>query len=156
MNFVADRLANGTRFRALTVVDVFAREALAIEIEPRLKGEDVVATLDRIMDTRGRPTFMLADNGNESSGRILGIWVHHHEVRIDLGRPGKPMDNCYAATFNGWLRDECLNEHRFESLGPARQIMWLCGYPDRQERGGSPHRPSRPCASRGLPRATVR
>jgi len=73
MDFVADQLANGTRFRALTVVDVFTREALATEVGQRLKGEDVVATLDRIMSTRGTPRFLFVDNGSEFSGRMLDL-----------------------------------------------------------------------------------
>lgn len=123
MDFVADQLANGTRFRALTVVDVFTREALAIEVGQRLKGEDVVATLDRILSTRGKPKFLFVDNGSEFSGRMLDLWAYHHKVRIDFSRPGKPTDNCYVETFNGSLRDECLNVHWFESLDQARQII---------------------------------
>mgnify|MGYP001047015177 CR=1 FL=1 len=116
MDFVADQLANGTRFRALTVVDVFTREALAIEIGQRLKGEDVVATLDRIMSTRGNPKFLFVDNGSEFSERMLDLWAYHDKVRIDLSRPGKPTDNCYVETLNRSPRDECLNVHWFESL----------------------------------------
>jgi len=123
MNFVADQLANGTRFRALTVVDVFTRDAPAIEVGQRLKGEDVVATLDRIMSVRAKPRYLFVDNGSEFSGRMLDLWAYHHKVRIDFSRPGKPTDNCYVETFNGSLRDECLNVHWFESLGQARQII---------------------------------
>ena len=123
MDFVADQFANGTRFQALTVMDVFTREALAIEVGQRLKGEDVVATLDRILSTRGKPKFLFVDNGSEFSGRMLDLWAYHHKVRIDFSRPGKPTDNCYVETFNGSLRDECLNVHWFESLGQARQII---------------------------------
>ena len=123
MDFVADQLANGVKFRALTVVDVFTREALAIEVGQRLKGEDVVATLDRIITHRGKPKYLFVDNGSEFSGRMLDLWAYHHKVRIDFSRPGKPTDNCYVETFNGSLRDECLNVHWFASLGQARQII---------------------------------
>lgn len=123
MDFVADQLANGTKFRALTVVDVFTREALAIEVGQRLKGEDVVATLDRIMGARGKPKHLFVDNGSEFSGRMLDLWAYHHKVRIDFSPPGKPTDNFYVETFNGSLRDECLNLHWFESLGQAREII---------------------------------
>lgn len=51
------------------------------------------------------------------------LWAYHHKVRIDFSRPGKPTDNCYVETFNGSLRDECLNVHWFESLGQAREII---------------------------------
>lgn len=123
MDFVADQLANGVRFRALTVVDVFTREALAIEIGQRLKGEDVVATLDRIRIKGRKPKYLFVDNGSEFSGRMLDLWAYHHKVRIDFSRPGKPTDNSYVETFNGSLRDECLNVHWFETLGQAREII---------------------------------
>ena len=123
MDFVADQLANGMRFRALTVVDVFTREALAIEVGQRLKGEDVVATLDRVTRDRRKPRYLFVDNGSEFSGRMLDLWAYHHKVRIDFSRPGKPTDNSYVETFNGSLRDECLNVHWFESLGQAREII---------------------------------
>ena len=119
MDFVADQLACGTKFRALTVVDVFTREALAIEVGQRLKGEDVVRTLDRILQMRSKPKYLFVDNGSEFSGRMLDLWAYRHKVRIDFSRPGKPTDNGHIETFNGSLRDECLNVHWFESLAEA-------------------------------------
>jgi putative transposase len=123
LDFVADQLADGRKFRELTVVHVYTREALAIEIGPRLRGEDVVATLDRVALQRHRPNYLFVDNGSEYSGRLLDLWAYHHKVRIDFSRPGKPTDNCYVETFNGSLRDECLNVHWFETLDQAREII---------------------------------
>jgi len=123
LDFVADQLADGRKFRALTVVDVYTREALAIEIGSRLRGEHVVATLDRIALQRRKPHYLFVDNGSEFSGRLLNLWAYHHKVRIDFSRPGKPTDNCYMETFNGSLRDECLNVHWFETLDQARAII---------------------------------
>jgi putative transposase len=123
LDFVADQLANGRRFRALTVLDVFTREALAIEVGVRLRGDDVVATLDHVLQQRGTPSYLFVDNGGEFSGRILDLWAYHHKVRIDFSRPGKPTDNCYVETFNGSLRDECLNVHWFETLDQARKMI---------------------------------
>jgi putative transposase len=123
LDFVADQLADGRRFRALTVVDVFTREALAVEVGIRLRGEDVVATLDRVAEQRRRPGYLFVDNGSEFSGRLLDLWAYHHKVRLDFSRPGKPTDNCYIETFNGSLRDECLNVHWFETLDQAREII---------------------------------
>jgi putative transposase len=51
---------------------------------------------------------------------LLDLWAYHHGVRIDFSRPGKPTDNCFVETFNGSLRDECLNVHWFESLEDAK------------------------------------
>jgi putative transposase len=81
LDFVADQLANGRRFRALTVVDVFTREALAIEVGVRLRGEDVVATLDHVLQQRGEPSYLFVDNGGEFSGRILDLWAYRITTR---------------------------------------------------------------------------
>ena len=119
MDFVADQLVNGDRFRALTIVDVFSREALAIEVGKQLRAENVVGVCNRLVAQRGAPKRVFADNGSEFSGRMFDLWAYHHGVQIDFSRPGKPTDNCFIETFNGSLRDECLNVHWFESLEEA-------------------------------------
>lgn len=120
MDFVADQLANGQRFRALTIMDVFSREALAIKVDQRLRGEHVVEACNRLVAQRRAPKRIFVDNGSEFSGRLLDLWAYHHGVRIDFSRPGKPTDNCFIESFNGSLRDECLNVHWFETLEDAR------------------------------------
>lgn len=130
LDFVHDQLSNGQKFRALTVVDVFSREALAIEVGHRLRGEHVVEVLNRLTRQRGAPRYLFADNGAEFSGHVVDLWAYHHQVRIDFSRPGKPTDNAYIETFNGSLRDECLNLHWFETLEEARQLIeaWRIDY----------------------------
>ncbi|CAM3254728.1 IS3 family transposase [Burkholderia ubonensis] len=123
LDFVADQLANGTRLRALTVVDIYSREALAIEIGRRLRGEDVVAVLNRLVAQRRAPKFLFADNGSEFSGRLMDMWAYHQKVHLDFSRTGKPKDNNFIETFNGSFRDECLNLHWFESLEEARRVI---------------------------------
>lgn len=123
MDFVADQLADGTKFRTLTIVDVFTKEALAIEVGKRLRGEDVVATLNRLVMRRPAPMYLFVDNGAEFSGRLLDLWAYHYHARIDFSRPGKPTDNCHIETFNGSFRDECLNLHWFETLAEAKAII---------------------------------
>ena len=123
LGFVSDQLANGMRFRALTVVDVCTREALAIEVGQRLGGEHVVAVLNRLVAQRRAPKYLFVDNGSEFSGRLLDLWAYHCKTRIDFSRPGKPTDNCYVETFNGSLRDECLNLHWFETLADAKATI---------------------------------
>jgi putative transposase len=120
MDFVADELTNGQRFRALTVVDVFSREALAIQVGQRLRGEDVVGVCNRLVAQRRAPKRIFVDNGSEFSGRLMDLWAYHHGVRIDFSRPGKPTDNSFVESFNGSLRDECLNVHWFETLEEAK------------------------------------
>jgi putative transposase len=121
MDFVADQLTNGQRFRALTIVDVFSREALAITVGQHLRGEHVVDTCNQLVARRRAPKRVFVDNGSEFSGRLLDLWAYHHGVQIDFSRPGKPTDNCFVETFNGSLRDECLNVHWFESLEDAKE-----------------------------------
>ncbi len=123
LDFVADQLADGRRFRALTIMDIFTRESLAIEVGQRLKGEDVVATLNEIRLTRGLPKFLFCDNGSEFTSQIMDLWAYHHQVRIDFSRPGKPTDNAHVESFNGTLRAECLDVHWFASLTEAKQVI---------------------------------
>ena len=119
MDFVSDQLTNGTRFRALTVIDVFTREALTIRVGQRLRAEHVVEECNRLVARRGSPVRIFVDNGSEFSGRLLDLWAYHHQVQIDFSRPGKPTDNSFVESFNGSFRDECLNVHWFETIDDA-------------------------------------
>jgi len=120
MDFVADQLVDGTRFRALTIVDVYTREALDIVVGQRLRAEHVVEACNRLVAKRGSPVRIFVDNGSEFSGRLFDLWAYHRKATIDFNRPGKPTDNCFVETFNGSLRDECLNVHWFETIDEAR------------------------------------
>ena len=130
LDFIHDQLSNGDKFRALTVVDVFSREGLAIEVGQRLRGEHVVEVLNRLVRQRGAPKYLFADNGAEFTGHLVDLWAYHHRTRIDFSRPGKPTDNAFIETFNGSLRDECLNVHWFETLAEARCLIetWRLDY----------------------------
>lgn len=123
MDFVADQLGHGGKFRVLTVVDVFTRQALAVEAGNRLRGEHVVEVLNRLVVRHGAPRYVFVDNGSEFTGRIMDMWAYHHGTRIDFSRPGKPTDNSFVETFNGSLRDECLNVHWFASLAEAKSVL---------------------------------
>jgi len=130
LDFVSDELNRGQRFRALTVVDVYTREALAIDVGIRLRGEHVVETLNRLVMQHGKPKFLFADNGAEFTSRLMDMWAYHHGTRIDFSRPGKPTDNAFIESFNGSFRDECLNVHWFESIEHARDVIerWRVDY----------------------------
>ncbi|WP_369805999.1 IS3 family transposase [Sphingobium sp. 15-1] len=123
LDFVHDQLSGGEKFRMLTVVDIFSREALAIEVGQRLRGEHVAEVLNRLVRQRGAPRYLFADNGGEFTGRVVDLWAYHHNVRIDFSRPGKQTDNADIETFNGSLRDECLNVHWFRSIAEARRLI---------------------------------
>jgi putative transposase len=122
MDFVSDALFDGKNFRALTVVDNFTRECLAIEVAPSLTGEDVVRVLTRIGQDPGEyPTRTQADNGPEFVSLILDKWAYESGVTLDFSRPGKPTDNPFVESFNGSFRDKCLNTNWFMSLDDARK-----------------------------------
>lgn len=123
LDFIHDELSNGQKFRALTVVDVFSREGLAIEVGQRLRGEHVVSVLNRLVRQRAAPKYLFADNGAEFTGQLVDLWAYHHGTRIDFSRPGKPTDNAFIETFNGSLRDECLNVHWFATVAEASTLI---------------------------------
>lgn len=120
MDFVADNLFDGRKLRMLTVVDCYSRESLAIHVGQSLKGEDVVRVLNQIAQERGRPQTIKADNGSEFISKVMDKWAYEKGVEIDFSRPGKPTDNAMVESFNGRLRQECLNEHWFMSLDDAK------------------------------------
>ena len=120
MDFVSDQLHGGKRFRALTVVDVFTRECLAIRTGQKLSGVEVVQILTAIAKERCVPKRIFCDNGSEFQGRLVDMWAYQHKVSMEFSRPGKPTDNAYIESFNGSFRDECLNTHWFSTLDDAR------------------------------------
>jgi putative transposase len=122
MDFVADALFDGRRFRALTLVDNYSRECLEIEVGASLKGEDVVRVMERMKLTRGSlPQRIKVDNGSEFISKALDKWAVENKVMLDFSRPGKPTDNAFIESFNGSFRDECLNVNWFLSLEDARE-----------------------------------
>ncbi len=123
LDFVADQLTDGRRFRALTIVDVFTRESLAIEVGQRLKGTDVVEILNRLRFNRSAPKTLFCDNGSEFTSQIMDLWAYQNGVKIDFSRPGKPTDNAFVESFNGTLRAECLDTHWFGTLAEAKESI---------------------------------
>ena len=121
MDFVADSLFNGHRFRALTVVDNYSRECLAIEAGQSMTGAEVAAVIGRLVRERGAPDRIQCDNGSEFISRALDKWAYDNGVTMDFSRPGKPMDNAMIESFNGSFRDECLNVNWFLSMEDARE-----------------------------------
>jgi putative transposase len=137
LDFVADQRADGRRFRALRLLDVFTRESLAIEAGPSLKGEDVAKVLNRTKAQRGAPKMLFCHNGSEFPSQAMDLWAHQDGVRIDFSRPGKPTDNAHVDAFNGTSQQECLNAHWFMMLSEAKEIIeaWRREYNE-----GRPHR----------------
>jgi len=121
MDFVSDCVSTGKVIRMLTVVDDYTRECPAIEVDTSLGGLRVRRVLDRMASERGLPEAIVLDNGPEFRGRALAAWSEERGVRLEFIQPGKPAQNAYAESFNGRLRDECLNANWFTSLSDARR-----------------------------------
>jgi len=130
LDFVMDTLVSGRRFRILTMVDDFTRECLGLVADTSLTGPRVVRELDRIIETRGCPRMIVSDNGTELTSNAVLAWQQEHSVEWHYIAPGKPMQNGFVESFNGRLRDECLNEHLFTNLSEARRIIeaWRIDY----------------------------
>jgi putative transposase len=123
MDFVSDRLEDGHYFRTLTVVDVFTRECLTLHADRHLSGRKVAHALEQIGTARGLPKEITVDNGTEFFSKAMDAWCHRRGVRLDFIRPGRPTENGYIESFNGKLRDECLNAELFLDLVDARRKL---------------------------------
>jgi len=134
MDFVHDTLADGRPFRMLTVVDNWSRCSPLLEVGFRMSGERVGQALDRGLGDGSRPRSITVDHGTEFQSRALEDWAYRHGVKLDFIRPGKPVENAFIESFNGRLRDKCLNVHQFRSLEAARAIIEAWRLDDNQHR----------------------
>jgi putative transposase len=130
LDFVSDALDDGRRFRVLNVVDDFTRECLAAVVDTSLSGARVVRELGELIARRGRPCMIVSDNGTEFVSRAILRFAEDTGIEWHYIAPGKPIQNAFVESFNGRLRDECLNEHAFASLAEARRIIeaWRTDY----------------------------
>jgi putative transposase len=112
------------------VIDTFTRECLATTVGPKLKSENVVETLTKIVRERGVPSRIFCDNGSEFADWITDLWAYTKRVIPAFSRPGKPTENAFIRSFNGSFRDECLNLHWFKDYKDANiQIeSWRSDY----------------------------
>ena len=120
MDFASDCLHDGRWFRVFTLVDHFSRVSPAIEVGSSVTGKRVVAVLERLAKAHGLPRVITTDNGTEFTSRAVDEWAHRSGVKLDFIRPGKPIENAYIESFNGRLRQECLNQCWFSSLEDAK------------------------------------
>lgn len=120
MDFVFDRVATGRAIKCVAIVDDATHEAIAVVPEHSIGGDHLVRILDRVCAQRGKPRIIRTDNGKEFTSRAMLTWAHRNGIALRLIEPGKPTQNAYIESFNGRLRDECLNEHWFVSLQQAR------------------------------------
>ena len=138
MDFIFDRVASGRSLKCLGIVDDGTHEAVTIHPEHALGGDHLVRILNRICHERGYPRIIRTDNGKEFTGKAMLNWAHDHGVTLRLIEPGKPNQNAYIESFNGRLRDECLNEHWFRNIRHARELIeaWRNEYNEERPKKG--------------------
>jgi putative transposase len=123
-DFVSDKLSDGRGIRILTVIDQFTRECIWLEVDRSMSGPKVVAALTRAITERGAgPRSITLDNGSEFAGRAMEAWAIQTGVQLCFIRPGRPVENGFIESFNGRLRDECLNVEWFTTLSQAREKL---------------------------------
>jgi putative transposase len=120
IDFVSDGLASGRRFRCFTVIDSCTRESFTITVAYSLPSTAVIAAVESIIARRGKPIRLSLDNGSEFRSRAFDAWAADHHIELLFIQPGKPIQNAHIESFNGRLRDECLNQHWFLSLRDAQ------------------------------------
>lgn len=123
MDFISDSLFTGRRFRTLNIVDSYTRECIAVEVDTSLPGRRVIRALDKLKWYRGLPQEVVIDNGLEFTCKEIKTWARNNKVKLKFIDPGKPIQNAIVESFNGKLRDECLNEHWFRNLFDAKKTI---------------------------------
>ena len=122
-DFVQDACANGQRLKILTITDEFTRESVAIEVATRIQARHVIAVLAQVFRDRGAPAYVRSDNGPEFVAQAVQRWLQAQQVQTVYIEPGRPWQNPYGESFNGRLRDECLNVEWFRNLHEARVVI---------------------------------
>ena len=134
MDVVHYQWFDGRPFRALTVVDQWSRQSPILATGFSLTGRSVVAALERVAMQTTLPVSITVDHGTEFMSKALEAWAFYRGVQLDFTRPGKPTDNSHIESFNGRLRDECLNVHQFTSLDHAKTVIEAWRIDDNEHR----------------------
>ncbi len=157
MDFVSDMIASGQRIRALTLIDLHSRECMAIEIAANLPSRSVTQVLARVIRYRSKPRMITTDNGPEFASNHMDAWAYARGIEIDFIHPGRPVENGFIESFNGRLRDECLNANWFLSLDDAKKAVeaWRRDYNEVRPHSSLGHLPPATYVASGKrPRAT--
>ena len=145
-DFVAALTHDGRNLKILTLIDEYTRECLALRVERRLGSEEVIVTLAAVMTTQGIPAHLRSDNGPEFIAKELRKWLGGVGAAPLYIEPGSPWENGYCESFNGKLRDECLNGEIFYSLREAQIVIeqWRIEYNTRRPHSALGYRPPAP------------
>ncbi len=129
-DFLSERLENGRLMKLLVVIDEFTRECLAIDVNRKLKGPDVVEVLRYLFAVRGEPAFIRSDNGPEFASNAVKKWLKASGVKTLFVAPGSPWENGYVESFNSKFRDELLDRELFLHIVELRYIAdrWRMDY----------------------------
>ena len=120
MDFVADQLSNGRRFRVLNIEDDFTREMVGQLVSVSISGRMAARFLTELVESRGKPVSIVCDNGTEFTSKAMFFWSKESNVKLHFIQPGKPTQNAFVESLNGKFRNECLNQHWFRTLQEAR------------------------------------
>lgn len=137
MDFIHDRVEDGKKIRILAIMYLFSRECMSIVADYSMTAEKVVSGLERLRESGYRPDIITVDNGSEFISKKLDAWAWENKVKLDFIRPGKPEDNTFIESYNGRLRDGCLNAHMFNSLEDVRLQLeaWRIDYNTKRPHG---------------------
>jgi putative transposase len=127
---MADRLGNGERFRTLNAIDGATRECVGVAVERSFPSHRVTDYLDRWIARRGKPAAIQLDNGTEFTANVFDAWAYERGIALHFITPGRPTENSFIESFNGKLRDECLNASWFDTIDQARSEIedWRTDY----------------------------
>lgn len=133
-DFVFDACANGQKLKCLTVVDEYTRECLAIDVGSSIRSERVIEVLARLVSAHGAPRHLRSDNGPEFVAYAVKDWLREEGIETAHIVPGKPWQNGLNESFNGKLRDECLDIEWFPNRREAVVVIegWRKHYNDRR------------------------
>jgi putative transposase len=137
MDFMSDTLENGRKFRVFNLIDTFSKECVLQIIDSSLQGARLVRELTQLAEQRGLPKAIKCDNGSEFTSKVMLKWADEMGVQLGFIAKGKPTQNGFIESFNGKMREECLDRHIFRNLVEANEVImnWACHY--NEER---PHR----------------
>lgn len=123
MDFVHDMLNNGRKIRILSIIDTWDRRCPSLTARFSMTGQNVIKILEDACRDNGYPHSIQVDNGSEFTSKAFQKWSKDNGIELQFSRPGKPTDNGFIESFNGKLRDECLNENIFYSMQEVNEII---------------------------------